>query len=422
MMVKKNSSFDIKSEYNFKENMKKYVFLLLILFTFLGAKNLFAQRDSIQVTQPAITQTKIFRVALFAPLYLDSVFSEGSLKYQKSFPKFIMPAIDFVQGAMIAFDTIHINDKNVEAHIFDSKSYTKPINWLLQNHRLDNFDLIIGAVREPEYAQLAQIALQKSIPFISAIYPNQGNVKQNPFTVIVNSTLEAHCEGIFDYIYQKHRLDNIYLIRKKNDTRIGNYFKEINNPDSDKPYLKITTIALDSSISSSALRSRLDTTKPIVIIGASLDETFARKLADACYPIQKDLPLTLIGMPNWDGFKSFYKKGAYKDFPIRYTTPHYDVKSNVYSNFLVRQYFKLYRSKPADMAYKGFEAAYYFINILLEHPGEVMTHLNENTNGNFHDFNFQPVYPKTDTGIPDYFENKRLFIMQILNGEISREQ
>ena len=51
-----------------------------------------------------------------------------------------------------------------------------------------------------------------------------------------------------------------------------------------------------------------------------------------------------------------------------------------------------------------------------------MTHLNENTNGAFHDFNFQPVYSKNNTGIPDYFENKRLFIMQILNGEAVREQ
>jgi hypothetical protein len=400
--------------------MKKYFILLLVSFTILSAKNLFAQKDSIQVTNPYFSKNKVYKVAVFAPLYLDSVFSGGNLKYQKTLPKFIMPAIDFVQGAMIAFDTIQINDKNVEAHIFDSKSYTKPTNWLIQNGSLDNFDLIIGAVREPEYSQLAQVALQKNIPFISAVYPNQGNVKQNPFTIIVNSTLEAHCEGIFDYIYQKHRQDNIYLIRKKNDTRIENYFKDINHPDSGKPYLNITTISLDSSISSQALRNRLDTTKPMVIIGASLDEVFARKLADACYPIQKTLPLTLIGMPNWDGFRSLNRRGTYKDFPILYTTPHYNVKSNAYSNFLVKQYFKLYRSKPADIAYKGFEIAYYFINILLEHPGEVMTHLNENNNGNFHDFNFQPVYPKKSTGIPDYFENKRLFMMQIMNGETTR--
>ena len=401
--------------------MKKCVFLLLISVSSFGAKNLFAQQDSVQVTKPLISQPNIYKVAIFAPLYLDSVFSTGSLKYQNTIPKFIMPAVDFVQGAMIAFDTINVSDKNVEAHVFDSKSYRQPINWLIQNHKLDNINLIIGAVKEPEYSQLAQIALQKNIPFISAIYPNEGNVRQNPFTVIVNSTLKAHCEGILDYINQKYITGNVFLIRKKSDSWIENIFKEINNPNSNKPQLKITTIVLDSSISSSELKRRMDTTKTNIIIGASLDETFAKKLADACYPLQKDFPLVLIGMPNWDGFKSLYKKSAYKDFPIRFTTPHYAIKNNSYSNFLIKEYFRLYRSKPTDMAYKGFESAFYFINILLNHPGEVMTHLNESSNGAFHDFNFEPVYPKTNTGIPDYFENKRLFTMQILNGEAVRE-
>ena len=402
--------------------MKKCLFLLIILVIFIYSPTLLAQQDSAQITKPLYSQQKIFKVAIFAPLYLDSVFSEGSLKYQKTLPKFIMPAVDFVQGAMIAFDTIQIKDKNVDAYVFDSKSYKQPINWLLQNKRLDNFDLIIGPVREPEYSQLAQIALEKNIPFISAVYPNEGNVRQNPFTVIVNSTLEAHCEGIFDYINQKYSDGNIYLIRSKKDARIENYFNEINNVASGRPHLKITTIVLDSSISASALKSRLDSTKTNVIIGASLDETFAKNLADACYPLQKNLPLILIGMPNWDGFKSLTRRGTYKDFPIRYTTPHYAVKSNAYSNFLVKEYFRKYRSKPTDMAYKGFESAFYFINILLKHPGELMTHLNESTNGAFHDFNFQPVYPKENTGIPDYFENKRLFTMQILNGDTVREQ
>ena len=88
---------------------------------------------------------------------------------------------------------------------------------------------------------------------------------------------------------------------------------------------------LDSSISPYGLRFLVDTTKPIVIIGASLDETFAQKLADACYPIQKTNKLVLIGMPNWDGFAGFYKKDAYTDFPIKYTTPHFDAKNNALS-------------------------------------------------------------------------------------------
>ena len=86
-------------------------------------------------------------------------------------------------------------------------------------------------MKEPDYSLLARFAAQRSIPFVSATYPNDGGIKQNPFLYIVNSTLKAHCEGIFSYLLQKHGTDNIYLVKKKNDNRIDNYFKEINLED-----------------------------------------------------------------------------------------------------------------------------------------------------------------------------------------------
>ena len=393
--------------------MKKYILLLFVFFVFFGIQKSYAQTN-------IASAEKVYRVAIFAPLYLDSAFTNGELKSQRTLPKLIMPSVEFVQGAEIAFDTLSLNGKRAEAYIYDSKSFTKPISWLVRNKKLDSIDLIIGSVKEPDYSELAQFAVQRSIPFVSATYPNDGGIKENPFTVVVNSTLKAHCEGIFSYILQKHGTDNIYLVKKKNDNRIDDYFKAINSVDG-KPLLKIKTIMLDSSISSYGLRNLIDTTKPIVIIGASLDETFAKKLADACYPIQKTNPFVLIGMPNWDGFKSFSKKDAYKDFPIRYTTPHYDAKVNLFSNFLITKYFQLYRAKPSDMAYKGFESAYYFTSILLNYGKDFMQHLNENELTVFHDFNFRPVYSNKNSIKPDYYENKHLFIMQILNGDNVRE-
>lgn len=392
--------------------MKKYILTFIVLFLFAGIQNSFAQINY-------APEGKVYRVAVFAPMYLDSVFTMGKLK-SNTLPKFIMPAIEFVQGAEMAFDTLTLNGKKVEAYFYDSKSFTQPIAWLIRNKKLDSINLIIGSVKEPDYSELAQFAVQRSIPFVSATYPNDGGIRENPFTIIVNSTLKAHCEGIFSYILQKHGTDNIYLVKKKNDNRIDNYFKEINSAEG-KPLLNIKTIILDSSISSYGLSMLVDTTKPIVIIGASLDETFSRKLADACYPIQKTNPLILIGMPNWDGFRSLQKKDVYKDFPIRFTTPHYDTKNNAFENFLTDNYFQQYRSKPADMANKGFESAYYFTNILLNFGKDFMLHLNENQFAVCHDFNFRPVYNNKNSIVPDYFENKHLFIMEILNGDIVRE-
>lgn len=392
--------------------MKKYFLSFIIFFVFTGTQNLFAQNK-----YPVANKT--YHVALFAPLYLDSVFTGSKLKSENSIPNFTVAGLDFIQGAQIALDTLNLKGQHIDAFIYDSKSFSEPVSTLIKNGKLDNTDLIIGSVKEPEYSVLAQFAAQRKIPFVSATYPNDGDVKQNPFLIIANSTLKAHCEAIFSYLLQKHGTDNIYLVKKKNDNRIDNYFKEINLADG-KLLLKIKTIMLDSSISSAGLKYLVDTTKPIVVIGASLDPVFSQKLADACYPVQKTNPFVFIGMPNWDGFPGWYKKSAYTDFPIRYTSPHYDAKNNAYGDFLNSKYFELYRMKPSDMVEKGFETTYYFTSILLNHSVDFMSNINDTSEAVFHNFNFRPVY-HNKSSTPDYYENKHLFIMQILNGEIGRE-
>lgn len=365
-----------------------------------------------------ISTASTIRVAVVAPLYIDSIFTKGQLKNFRSIPKITMPSLDFVQGAEIALDTIDLKGKKVEAHIFDSRSYDRPLSWLIKNGALQQMDLIIGAVKEPEYSVLADFAKQKKIPFVSAIYPNDGGIKDNPYTIILNSTLKAHCESIFSYLVQKHGTDNIYLVKKKNDNRIDNYFREINVAAGKTPLLKIKTIMLDSSISSYGLGALVDTTKPVVIIGASLDETFSIKLAEACYPLSKTNSITLIGMPNWDSFKDLYKKKSFPDFAIRYTTPHIYAKKNSFDDFLKANYFKLYRTDPNDMASKGFETMYYFLNILISYNKDVFAHLNEDSLACFHDFNFRPVLNTNNKEI-DYYENKHLYIMKIMNGDSS---
>ncbi len=389
--------------------MKKNILLSLSFFL---VNFLFAQTAD---------TTKTLRVAVFAPMYLDSAFATNALRTQNSIPKFIMPAVEFTQGAQIALDTIAIGDKHVEAFLYDSKSSTQPISWLIKYNKLDDIDLIIGSVKDPDYHELASFALQKNIPFVSATYPNDGGIIGDPFLIIVNSTLQAHCEGIFSFLLQKHGTDKIYLVKRKGEDRIENYFKNINFAEG-RPLLNIRTIMVDSTLSPYSLRNRIDTTHPCVIIGATLDENFATSIADACYAVQKTNTLTLIGMPNWDGFKSLARKDVYKDFPIRYTTPHYDAQSNnAFDSILRQKYFQLYRAKPTDMAYKGFELTYYFTKLLLHYPSDFMDHINDSSISVFHDFNFRPVYVDKKNSTPDYFENKHLFIMQILNGDIVRE-
>ncbi|MDQ6756508.1 MAG: ABC transporter substrate-binding protein, partial [Bacteroidota bacterium] len=332
------------------------------------------------------------------------------------------PALEFVQGAQIAFDTLTLYNQQVEAFIYDTKSYLQPTSWLIQNKLLDSLDLMIGSVKDVDFKQLADFSAKKNIPFISATYPNDGGVTNNPDLVIMNSTLKAHCEGIYSYILQNHGTDKIILFKKpgQQEDKIVSYFKSFNEQEG-KPMLNIQTINIDSSISPTYLKLRLDSTRNTVIIAGSLDESFAKTITDACYAIRKNYAVTLIGMPNWDAFKIFQTKNAYKDFPVHFTTPYYNSKTGIYNTILASEYMKHYKSKPSDMAYKGFEAAYLFTKLLLKYPNDFISHLNDRTFTIFNEYNFRPVNFKKNDLNPDYQENKHLYVMKILNGAITRE-
>ena len=81
-------------------NMKKFIFCFVVLSIFFTTKNLKAQNYS--------SANKTYRVAIFAPLYLDSAFTGYQLRSQNSIPKITIAGADFIQGAQIALDTIKL--------------------------------------------------------------------------------------------------------------------------------------------------------------------------------------------------------------------------------------------------------------------------------------------------------------------------
>ncbi len=389
--------------------MKKQYFIgLLAVLVYSTAVH--AQTDSVK-------NFPTYRVGIFAPMFLDSVFANGNFKYKDGIPKFIMPAVDFVQGALTAFDSMKVGRENVKAFVYDTRSYKQNIPTLIKNKKLDSLDLIIGSVRDADYKQLAEFALQNHTPFISVTYPNDGGITGNPFTVILNSTLKAHCEAIYSYLLQNHGTDLIYLCRQKGsqEDKVAGYFKQLNEQDG-KALLNIQTLNTDSVFTTAALQPKLDSNRQCIIIGASLDENFAKNLAGACYNLYPSYPITLIGMPNWDGFASLYKKDILEDFPVYFTSPYFNNKWDSYSKMLTAAYQKKYKVKPGDMAFKGFEAAYMFTKLFALYPEDFMSHINDKKIKVFCDYNIRPVMLTKETNIPDYFENKHLYFVKILNG------
>lgn len=361
------------------------------------------------------------RIGIFVPLYLDSIFHNNQFMFGNNFPRFALQGIDFLQGAQIAIDSFPINNTKIEYFFYDTKSDSQNVEFLIKHHQLKSLSLIIGWVKDEDVVQLASFAKYQQIPFISAIYPNDGGVTNNPYFMIVNATLKTHCEAIFSYILQNNSADNIIHVFQtgEQEDRILGYFNKSNHPDK-KSLLQIKKLQLDSNYSS--IKNKLDSNKNNVIIVGSLDEDFAYSICKSLYNVNKKYKLTVMGMPNWDSFSFLSKnnKNSLRDFPIVYTSIYYNNKEDSFSTVIQNTYETKYKGRPSDYAFKGFEMTYLFSRLLSNYSTDLITNRNDPTIQLFSNFNFVPVTIEKSSYTPDYWENKHLFFLKRINGINSR--
>jgi ABC-type branched-subunit amino acid transport system substrate-binding protein len=367
-------------------------------------------------------QAKQTQVALFVPLYLDSAFdaTTTAYRYGKGFPRQSIPALEFYIGAEYALDSLAKEGKNLRFHVIDYKSAKTSLSAMASAPLMDSIDMIIGPVAGADYVQIAGLAQQYNIPFISATYPNDGGIRNNPNVVIVNAKLNTHLQATYNYVLRNLGTSRIIYVRRNNpgDDRVAEVFNSLNQSPSG-PVMRMETVVLNDVMTPENLLAKMDTARENVIITGSLDETFGKNLLNAAALAAKKAPLTLVGMPTWEGIKELGKR-EYKNLPIIHSTSFFIPPGTGWTAKCERDYRKRTYSKPTDLVFKGYETTWKFVNLLLKYDTTLLQHLDDKSFNLLTESDFKPIqWSKTSTG-PDYYENKRVFLIKKLNGVATR--
>lgn len=404
---------------------------LLLCILLAAGTTLRAQVDTTYRTQPDTAprvsdtsrhqkdSTGRHKVAMFLPLYLDSAFdASNNYRYDKSFPKFINPGLEFYEGAQLALDSLEKENARLDVHVYDTRSGA--IAQVLQNPEFQGTELIIGQISSSgEMQHLASAAAQMNIPFINVNFPNDGGITNNPEFVILNSTLRTHCEGIYRFIQRNYPTKPVVLFRKKGaqENRLNTYFDDITRTTNSVP-LKIKYVTLDDAFDANELTPHLDSSTQTICIAGSLDENFARMLCQSLASVNQTYTTLVIGMPTWDNID--FSKPEFKGEEIIYSTPFY---INPTDNLVrsIQQYFKIkFYSRPSDMVFRGYETTYRFSKQLLHIGGKGLGgSLGDKKFKVFTDFDIQPVFLNRQNMTLDYFENKKLYFIKKLDGNVT---
>jgi hypothetical protein len=353
---------------------------------------------------------KKFKIALFTPLYLDSAFdASGNFRYEKTGARFVNAGLDFYYGAQLALDSLQKREAPLEVFVCDSRG-KQSISYQLAKPEMRDVDMIIAQTNAAETKLLADAALRKKIPFISATFPNDAGVDDNPYLVILNTTLKSHVEGIYRFLQKYHSLDKIVMFRKPGtqEDLLRNYFDDIAKSTASAP-LNIKFVDIGADYVPQTLATHLDSTRRTVVLAGSLDEAFATKLTQTLAGLNNQYPVRVIGMPTWENY-NFTKAN---DLEIIYTNPfNYDRNGSIETS-LTSHYSKTMSSRPSDLFFRGYETTLRFALLLLDTGKDVSSNLSRKGNAVFTQFDVQPVFKDESKMSLDYFENKHLYFVKI---------
>lgn len=359
-----------------------------------------------------------YEVALFSSLYLDQQFnSSNELINPRQISRNAIASLEFYEGASLAIDSLNTSGKKINLTLFDVQSTNGNISKAFEDGAFDKLDLIIAQVSGDDFFQLAIIAQELDIPIVNATYPNSKGIKENPELFIVNPRINTHLEVINKKIIGNWKSAKIIWFRRENpaEKQLEMLFKSI-TPGTEKSTPPIKTVVLKNDFEQADIRGFLDTLKSNVWILGSFDDAFAIKFLNTLQGINGKSKLNILGMPNLETLKEI-QSAKYRDLSFYYTSAFHAPLESPFIRNMNELFVSTMGVKCPSMTLRGYEITYYFCSILAEY-GKVKINQPDTPKGFkiLTDFDFSPVYLGKNSGSPDFYENKKIQLIRMLNG------
>ncbi|HVX27911.1 MAG TPA: hypothetical protein VHB70_16285 [Parafilimonas sp.] len=389
-----------------------YQKILILLFVCAGCFKVASAND---------TTLSPVRIAVLAPLYLDSAFNgtEYNLSNTK-IPQFFLEGLEFYNGVMMAIDSLQKENANIEVWIYDTHKRGQSIQQLLGQMQGLNFSLIIAQLSSlGEQKNVSDFSAKNSIPVISETYPTDAYLSYNPFFMMVNPTWRTHINAIYHYLDNNYRGQKIiYFTRNGSlEDAISKEFASVNKNRT----LNFSTIILNDNFSDGDVLKHLDSTKQNIILCGTLNENFGSALIKTLNDNGSSYNSIVMGMPTWNSLSETIGSSADKIQIIISTSYDYLRTTNVLNN-LSEEYKANFFSRPSDMVFKGFESMYHFTKLLLKYPDNFINNISDTSYTVCSNYDFQPIRLTKTSFIPDYLENKKIYFIKIANGNIQSIQ
>ena len=370
--------------------------------------------------------TKLYKVALLIPLYLNDVSSleiskENLLNLQKARSLSFLP---FYEGFMMAVENMtQEQGLKLDLTVLDVTDNVSTAERALQSLEDKHFDLIVGPFFSKSFAAVEEYAKTNNIPMVNPLSTRSEVVDGNANVVKLKPSKGGQILDI-TYLVRNHYPDaNVFILSREkvadslflgqlehelnlavNDevTVSGDDFMEYARSESQRLEMGsrlVSTITVEGQVYSTSelqsgnldkvvlsnpvhryaynsanlrsLMSQLSGVRDNVIIAYGDDNVFATQVLNALKKEADRVPITLVCAPDWTKFEKLLVDNLLQMNAI-YLTDNFVDYSSTEANRFVRDFRRKYAVEPQNYAFEGYDVAIYFLTALMRYGSGMM--------------------------------------------------
>lgn len=369
-----------------------------------------------EIVYPKSVRKDRYRIDVFAPLYLNEVVTGSKPVSKDHIPEKAMPGINFYEGVKLAIDTLDQEGYRMDVYLHDVIDPKHTPEALITAKTLDSADLIIGAVPANMVAPLAQFAKKRTINFISAMSPADGNIKDNPYFTILQPTLQTHCDWLRSMLSKKYGNMHMVIYRRPSTPLDETAYKAIVKDS----LFRLTTINATNVPQPAQLKNVFDSVDNNIIIMPVLDGAYATQLLQQLHTLYPSYRFEVYGMPSWKAMPVLKKTDALSNIGIYFTAPFYFDPSTASGQSLASDYKKAFGGRPGEMVYRGFEAICWYTYLLNKYGTIFNPRIADNASAVYTRYDIRPRWDKDFNLL--YNENAHLYLYRYQDGSFTVEQ
>jgi len=369
-------------------------------------------KRKIDLHYPPSIKKSTYRIDVLVPLNIDEL-----EKSDKRFPEKSIAGIDFYEGVKLATDTLNMFRYHIQVYVHDIVANGTNAEDLIKKHVLDSSDLIIGAVQSHDIPGIAQYAKKRQINFISAYSPSDAGVKDNPYFILPQPTLQVHCKYLMGYIQKKHPKNKMVLCYRNSSSAEQSAYNYITDNDEPAAFKKLMCNTMPVR---EKLALLFDSAHTNILIVPVFDNAFADTLLKQISIWFPNYDFEVYGMPSWKTLQGLKKPDAFPNMTVYFTSSFYIDPSLHITQSIDKQYRKEYGGKPAELVYRAYETMYWYAYLLNEYGTIFNTQFNDKSACLFTKYDIVPKYDKDMNFL--YNENEHIYIYKYQSSSYIVEQ